>query len=79
MEKAYILKNKIFFISETENILNNFKSKLFPMKHLDKFSTPKPSTKTTPNQTVFDTPTNKSKFKLYENFMNEILKGNKYI
>ena len=45
--------NKIrLFLSAREKILNNFKSKKFPIKNLDEISTPEPKS----DPTTFDTP-----------------------
>ena len=39
-EKKFFLNNLELFVSAREKVLNNFKSRLFSMKKLDKFSTP---------------------------------------
>ena len=52
-EKRLFLKNAGLFIRAREKILNNFKSKISPMKNPDK--TPTPDTALEPTM-VFDTP-----------------------
>ena len=62
-----VLKHTGLFLSTRENILNNFKIKIFPTENLDKITTPKPALE----PTVFYTPkpkkkyTKKSPFKIY--------------
>ena len=86
------LNNARLFLREREKIFNNFKSKIFPKKNLDKILTSEPTPDPTPNPSVFDAakPTKaqakKSKKKhkisplnLCENFMNEIENDKKNI
>ena len=47
-----VLKHTGLFLSARENILNNFKIKIFPTENLDKIPTPKPALE----PSVFDTP-----------------------
>ena len=57
------------FGSATENILDNFKRKIFPIKNLDKTPRPGPTreikSKPTPEPTVYDV-------KLCGNFINKV-------
>ena len=82
VEKRSFLYDVGLFLSEREEILNIFKSKLFPIKNLDNISTPEPALEPapepTPKPTVFDTPeptkakTKNYSLKLHENFMSKI-------
>ena len=61
LQKKSFLNNLDLFLSTREKILNNFKSKIFPIKNLGK----NPTTEPTPESMVFD-------IKLRENFINKI-------
>ena len=80
LEKTSFLNNLGLLFSATEKFLNIFKSRLFPIKNLDKIatcgptelevateSTRKPATEATPAKQQ------KSKSKLQQEFMNEII------
>ena len=97
LEKMYFLNNFGLLFSARKKILDNFKSRLFPIKNLNKIPTreptpekaaelateptPKVATELTPKQATDATPTkhNKSKLKLQQAFMNEIIVDKKDI
>ena len=61
--------------SARDEVLNNFKSRLFPVKKLDKISACEPTPELAPEPTKH----NKSKLKLQQKFMNEIIADKKDI
>ena len=61
--------------SAREKVLNNIKSRLFPIKNLDKISTREPTPKLAPESTKHK----KSKLKLQKEFINEIITDEKVI
>ena len=65
--KNGFLNNLEFLFSARENVLNNVKSRLFQIKHLDKISTCEPS----PDLATEPTKNKKSTLKLQQEFMNE--------
>ena len=89
LEKMYFLNNLGLLFSARKKILDNFKSRLFPIKNLNKIPTSEPTpekaaelaTEPTPKQATDATPTkhNKSKLKLQQAFMNEIIVDKKDI
>ena len=64
---------------QEKKVLNNFKSRLFPIKSLDKTSIRKPSREPTPDLATEKTNHKKSKLKLQQEFMNEIMVDEKDI
>ena len=64
VKKRFFINNAELFLSGREKILNNFKSKIFPIKTLDKIPTPEPRANQTPEPTVFE-------LKLPDNFVNK--------
>ena len=68
LQKKSFLNNLDLFLSAREKILNNFKSKIFPIKNLGE----NPTTEPTPESMVFD-------IKLRENFINKIENDKKNI
>ena len=77
LEKRYFLNNFGLFLRAREKTLNNFKSKVFPIRNLDKIPTLEPThdpaPELIPEPTVFDTykptkeRTKKLLFKPHEN------------
>ena len=70
--------------STREKVLKSFKSRLFPRKNFDKIPTPEPAAEPTPEvatEPTEATPTEhkKSKLKLHQEFMNEIIADQKDI
>ena len=74
-EKEFSLNQLGLLFIARKNVPDNFKSKLFPIKNLDEIptrkSTPEPETKPTKHK--------KSKLKLQQKFMNEIIANEKDI
>ena len=56
-------------IGAREKVVNNFRSRLFPIKNLDKISTHEPTPEIAPEPTKLK----KSKLKLQQKFINEII------
>ena len=70
--KKNFFKNYLgLLFSAREKVVNNFKSRLFPIKNLDKVPTREP----TPEPVTEPTKQKKSKLKLQQEFMNEIVAG----
>ena len=65
----FFSNNLGLLLSATENVLNNFKNRLFPIKNLDKISSSEP----TPEPAKEPTKHNKSKLRLQKELMNEII------
>ena len=61
--------------STRENVLNSFKSGLFPIKNLHKIPTREPA----PEPAAEPNKPNKSKLKLQQEFMNELIANEKDI
>ena len=56
LERRSFLKNARLLLSARENVLNNFKSKIFPTTNSDEIPTTEPAPEPTPEPVVFDTP-----------------------
>ena len=81
LEKKSYLDNLGLLFSEREKVLNTFKSRLFPIKYLDKIATrePTPEPATEPEVAIESTKVTKAKtkrkmssLKLHEEFLNKI-------
>ena len=76
-KRRFFLNNAELFLNAREKVINNFKSRILPMKNLDKIPTYDPTLDPTLEATVFDTPkpikeqTKKLPFKLHERFLNK--------
>ena len=73
--KKNFLNNLRLFFGAREKVLTNFKSRLFSVKKLNKFSTREP----TSEQVIEPAKQKKSKLKLQQGFMNEIIADEKDI
>ena len=73
--KRNFLNNLGLFFGAREKVLTNFKSALFSEKKLNKFSTREP----TSEQAIEPAKQKKSKLKLQQGFMNEIIADEKDI
>ena len=77
VERKIFLNNAELFVNAREKVINNFKSRILPMKNLDKIPTYDPTPDPTLEATVFDTPkpikehTKKLPFKLHGSFLNK--------
>ena len=69
MKRTLFHKTLRLFFSARENILDNFKSRIFPIKNLDKTLTRKP----TPELAIEPSKHEKNKFELQREFINEII------
>ena len=75
LKKSSFQNNLGLFSSAREKVLNNFKSRLFPIKKLHKIRAREP----TPELATEPTKQKKSKLKSQQRFMNEILTDEKDI
>ena len=81
LKKKAFLNNLRLLFSTREKVLNSFKSRLFPIKHLDKIRTLEPTPEKAAKSAAEETPTKHrtSKLKLQQEFMNEIIADKKDI
>ena len=85
LEKKSFLNNLELLFSAKEKVLNSFKSRLFPIKNRDKIPTRKPAAEPKPEVAIEPAPElaptkhKKSKLKLQQKFMNEIIAHEKDI
>ena len=73
--KRGFFNNLGLLFSAREKLLNNFKSRLFPIKNLDKISTSEP----TPELEIEPTKQKESELKFQQEFMNEVIDDEKDI
>ena len=82
-EKELFKNNLGLLFSARENVLNNFKRKLFPIKNLGKIPTceskPEVITKLTPEIATEKAKHKKTKLKLQQKFMNQIIDDRKNV
>ena len=65
--------------SAREEVLNKFKTRLFAIKNLDKIWTREPTREPTPELVTEPIKHNKSKLKLQQEFIKEVIANEKYI
>ena len=62
MERSFFSSNLGLLFNAREKVLNNFKSRLFPIKNLDKIPTREPTRELTPELSIEPTKQKKSKW-----------------
>ena len=75
MKKSIFLNNLGLLLSAREKVLNSFKSRLFPIKNLDKIPTREPAAEPAAQPTKHK----KSKLKVEQEFINKIIAEEKGI
>ena len=77
MKNIFLKNNLGLSFSAREKVLNNFKSRLFPIKNFDRIPTREPTLEPTPELATEPNKHKKSKLKLQQEFINEIIADKK--